>query len=268
MPQITSLTLVLKPRDPLNTPPQQTTLLGPFLQGALMEHVDSLYAGVLHQLPFNPYSQYCYRQGGGSQGETVVWKVNALTDEAAEHIVQPLQKLESLEVRAARQTFDVERSLTETVQLKTLLDGIYQPGDAKVKLHVVTPCAFKSRGEYVFMPTVRLILQNLLMHYGQVYGNDKESDDETVSYLEQHVKVASYDLRSQYFGNVTADHKKIPAFVGSMTLRLGGPTTAAGLARMLLMFGEYAGLGIKTSMGMGGMRCLPCPGAKPAHGPK
>lgn len=49
---------------------------------------------------------------------------------------------------------------------------------------------------------------------------------------------------------------KIPAFVGSLTLHAAGPQSLRGLVAMLLSFGEASGIGVKTSMGMGGVQLL------------
>ena len=76
----------------------------------------------------------------------------------------------------------------------------------------------------------------------------------SILYMEWCARIVSYKLHSQYFPHVTKDHK-IPAFVGSVVLKCHGPQPMIGLVRMLLKFGEYAGIGIKTSMGMGGVRC-------------
>ena len=106
------------------------------------------------------------------------------------------------------------------------------------------------------MPSVRLIFQNLLMHYRQVYEGNKEIDVDTVAYIDQHVRITAYNLRSQYFAYASGAGKRIPAFMGSLTFSIGGPPTMGGLARMLLKFGEYAGVGVKTSMGMGAFSCI------------
>ena len=137
-----------------------------------------------------------------------------------------------------------------------MLDTVNVPGEQKVRVQFITPTAFKSRGLYAIMPTMKLILQNLLMHYGQVYDNNKEGYEETIDYAEQCTRILAYNLHSNYFGNISGGSKRIPAFVGTMTIGLRGPEMATGLVRMLLRFGEYAGVGIKTSMGMGGFKCL------------
>ncbi len=250
MQQLSSMTLVLKPTSE-GKDLQRSSSLGPYLQGALMEKVDAGYAALLHQLPFNPYSQYCRWEG-----DELVWRVNALTDEAAGHIIEPLRSCDTIELRSMRTTFDVVKTSLETQSLKTLLNEINEPGPDKMRIRFCTPTAFKSQGTYVIMPSVRLILQNLLMHYGQVYDNNKEGYAETIEFVDKHVRILTYNLHSHYFGRVSGGQKSVPAFVGTMTLGMRGPAMTAGLARMLLRFGEYAGVGIKTSMGMGGFQCL------------
>ena len=104
------------------------------------------------------------------------------------------------------------------------------------------------------MPDVRLIFQNLLMHYNQAYAGDNEIDEDTVSYIAEHTRITSYNLRSRYFPRTMGGSDKIPAFAGSLTLHVSGPQSLRGLVSMLLTFGEASGVGIKTSMGMGGMQ--------------
>lgn len=245
--------MVLRPSGSFEITSTKVSALGPYLQGVLLERVDSQYAGALHQLPFNPYSQHCSLEANGN----IVWRVNALTDEAAQRLIEPLRSLGQVYVRAVDATFDVSSTTLESLDLKCLLDSIYEEGPSKVNLRFLTPTAFKSRGSYVIMPTPRLIFQNLLMHYSQAYEGNKEIDAETVDFIDQNVHVCAYKLQSRYFEHVAPQGKKIPAFVGSMTLSISGPASMAGLARMLLKFGTYAGIGIKTSMGMGGFACGP-----------
>ena len=251
MRKITTISMVLKPSSPFEPTPARVNALGPYFQGALLECADAQYVGMLHQLSFNPYSQYCFLNGDGN----IVWRVNALTDDAARQLIEPLRLLERVHLRSAGISFDLASSSLSSFDIKRLLDSIYEDGPAKVRMQFVTPTAFKSRGSYVIMPTPRLVFQNLLMHYGQAYEGNKEIDCDTVDFIEQNVHVCSYNLQSRYFDHVAPQGKRIPAFVGSMTLSINGPASMAGLARMLLKFGEYAGIGIKTSMGMGGFVC-------------
>lgn len=252
MSHITSLSLELEADTPLGV--SSAASLAPFLQGVLMGLAVDEYAQWLHQLPFNPYSQFC---SNGKKPGAYLWRVNALTDHAAEQLLQPLAKMESIKLKRFDASLSVRKVTSEAVSLKSLTDMIYQgEEEAKVKVQFLTPTAFKSKGEYVIMPSLRLIIQNLLMRYNQVYDGSKEVDEDTLSYVSQHMRIVSYNLHSQYFENVAGGGKRIPAFVGAATAHVKGAPTMVGLVRMLLTFGEYSGVGIKTSMGMGGMKCL------------
>ena len=72
--------------------------------------------------------------------------------------------------------------------------------------------------------------------------------------LEQHladaVKVIGYNLSLQQYsvGGVPID-----AFKGRYTLLLRGTEAQNRIAALLLAYAEYAGIGIKTALGMGGV---------------
>ena len=254
---ITKLSLVLD--VPANAPgvlsqplTHRASSIGPYLQGVIMDQIQSAYADHLHQLNFNPYSQYCCKD---ESNKHLIWNVSALTDEAAEQIIEPLRKMDLIELKSIGVSLPIASKSTYTINVETLLKSIYDDGGTKADVRFLTPTAFKSRKTYVFMPTSRLLFQNLLMHYEQVYGNGDDVEEETLSYVEQHAKIVSYNLRSHYFANAAGKGKRIPAFIGSATFRFDGSPAMAGLARMLLKFAEYAGVGIKTAMGMGGVEC-------------
>lgn len=254
---ITKLSVVLSvPEDAPGALSQPLThrasSIGPYLQGVIMGQIQSAYADHLHQLSFNPYSQYCCKD---DSAKSLIWNVSALTDEAAEQVIEPLRKMDLIELKSLGISLPIVSKSTYTINVETLLKSIYDDGETKADIQFLTPTAFKSRKAYVFMPTSRLLFQNLLMHYEQVYGKGSDIEEETLSYIEQHAKIVSYNLRSHYFANAAGKNKRIPAFIGSASFRFDGSPAMAGLARMLLKFSEYAGIGIKTAMGMGGVKC-------------
>ncbi len=253
MDKLTTLTLEFEPPDSFDVTPAKAFSLGPFLQGCLMEHVDSSYAESVHGLPFNPYSQHCVLD---EQSGKVLWRIKALNDDAARAVIEPLRSIDSVNLRGIGKTFQVSKATIESISLASLIDLLSGESANKQTVRFVTPTAFKRKGSYEFMPTPRLMLQNLFMHYSQVYGGSHEIDEDVLSYVEQHVRISSYNLRSQYFSHAMGEGRKIPAFVGTLTLGMTGPDPLKNLVRMLCAFGEYAGVGIKTSMGMGALKCL------------
>jgi len=65
--------------------------------------------------------------------------------------------------------------------------------------------------------------------------------------------VIRYDLKSVSF---SLEGVKIPSFIGKITIKLHGTDTMANFVNMLFEFGEYSGVGIKTSLGMGYMKII------------
>lgn len=233
--------------------PAQAGSLGPLLQGALMEHVDPGYATELHVSRLHPYSQCCVT---GAKDGTLAWHVTALNDEALRQVLLPLQTLDAVTLRGADMTLAVlERSLT-TSGLHIVTDEASSNTSTTARVEFMTPTAFKSEKRYVIVPSVRLIFQSLLMRYSQMYEEGGEADPEMVDYLESSVQIRSYHLRSQRMEHVSPKARDVTGFVGDLALSARGPQMLVGLVHMLLRFGEFAGVGIKTSMGMGGMRCL------------
>lgn len=252
MEHITSLSLRLAAPSKVVLTYGFVPQLAPFLQGALMEHIDKEYAERLHGLPFNPYSQCCTFD---SENNQIIWKIKALTNEATQHLIKPMQETDFVFLKKLDADLPIVAKTIDETPLRSITDLIAKDPTQKSSIDFVTPTAFKSKGSYVFMPSVRLIFQNLLMRYGQIYGADKDIDPETMRYIDEHVSIASYSIRSKYFGNVTQENKKLPAFVGSISIYAKGPQHLIGLVRMLVKFAEYSGVGIKTSMGMGGVQC-------------
>lgn len=252
MEHITTLSMRLLSSNAKRFNSIQVASLGPMLQGVLMENIDVRYAEYLHMPTFNPYSQYCILEDDGC----LLWNINTLNDEAANQIISSLQRINSVNLRAIDTTFSIERKTTESIPVSHLLDYLKAKDSLKHRFRFITPASFKAHGEYAIMPNTRLIFQNLLMRYNQVYTGDNEIDEATINYIEEHTRISSYNLKSRYFSHTNTERKKIPAFVGDLTLSVLGPQPIQGLVSMLLAFGEYAGVGIKTSMGMGAIKNL------------
>lgn len=269
---LTSSTFVLSPLSSAHVEPSLTSSKGasaghtsiswssgPFLQGLLMEQVTPSFGASVHESAFNPYSMYCLADGQGG----LLWHVNALTQEAADNLILPLLKSSNVEVNRLKQTFSIQLKQLKVIT-ESELTGIIQQVAASqggstsrivMKVTFLTPTAFKSQGEYVILPSIRLLLQNISMRYAMFSNGTKEIDEETLDYLVGHTRLVQYRIRTAPFANVTNTGKNLTGFLGDATLAFTGPSMACGLFCMLLRFGEYSGVGIKTSMGMGGFAC-------------
>ena len=100
------------------------------------------------------------------------------------------------------------------------------------------------------MPDIRLLLQSLMKKYSED-GSDAMQDEETLNQLVDAYEPNRYRLYSLPFpmGDIN-----IPAFSGDLSFRMHGAETMCRYVRMLLRFGEFSGVGIKCSMGMGAIQ--------------
>ena len=125
-------------------------------------------------------------------------------------------------------------------------------GSSRHRLEFRTPACFKSRKEYRILPTTRLVLQSLIQQWNVCFpdcliedengeGTEAMADGLLCRHLQLHDE--PYVIKK---GEVTG-------FVGSIVLdnRLDG--FHRQLADALLEFSSFAGIGIKTSLGMGGV---------------
>lgn len=227
----------------------QTFRLNVMLHGLLMEIIPPSYAELLHSLPVNPYSQSVKLEG-----DLYIWQINLLDEDAESLIGQALldDEFSQFNLRSLNEGLcRIESKTTEELSQKQLTDIFYEDKTvSKIRLHFNTPTAFKQQGEYVFVPDVRLIFQSLLMKHSQLIDHREEINVELLEEMIQSSRISSYRLNSYYY---QIHGIKIPAFMGSITLDVRAAQSLINFMLVLFRFGEYSGVGIKTSMGMGSL---------------
>jgi CRISPR-associated endoribonuclease Cas6 len=222
---------------------------GSAFQGVLMQSIPAAYAEALHSLRSNPYSQYITRDSKGLR-----WTVCATTRDARSQIIDILEndsftgfRLEQFDAEIT-----VEDKRAETILLKDLTHAFYhEDSDRFFRLRFLTPAAFKSKERYVFFPEIRLIFRSLMSKYGAAAEDSDAVDEDMLAELTEKTEIVEYNLRSVRYA---LEQTRIPSFMGELAIRVAGAQTLANYVRLLLRFGEYSGIGIKCSMGMGAMR--------------
>ena len=218
------------------------------LQGVMFENIDSDFAERMHSQNIHPYSQYLV-----NENESYFWIVNTLNEESYENIILPLLNPQFKEFKVKNGNVDVKVTAKKLRQLseEELLKRFYEESaDRNIGIHIRTPMAFKQNGNYNIVPDIRLIFQSLMNKYNVAYTNMSMFDFDTLENITENTIVTRYNLRSAAFA---MEGIKIPGFLGKMTFRFKGTETMARYARLLLEFGEFSGIGIKTAMGMGAM---------------
>ena len=219
------------------------------LQGVIMEHIEEEYAETLHQSNLKPYSQCVVKQD-----DKRIWYIRTVTQEAYKKMIIPLSQLNEFEIKNGQIHVNIVRRNFETRAENELLKEFYEiPANRFLNLTFQTPTAFKSDGKYVFYPDIRMIYQSLMMKYTASSEEMDMIDEDTLEQLTQNSEIVRYHLRSMSF---PLEGVNIPGFVGSIRLKIKGTDTMARYARMLMKYGQYSGVGIKTAMGMGAIRLM------------
>ena len=210
-----------------------------------MELLPSEYADYLHLSRLNPYTQHLeYRDGSW------YWVICGLNKDAIQIILlDTLWKIEYIEIKKRNmQIAVVQKNYVET-SYQELMDHFYeQESSPYIQIHFMSPTAFKQRGKYVFYPDLHSIYQSLMNKYDAAARDECMLDEDTLEQLTEKSQIIRYDLKSVYF---YLEGVKIPSFIGKITIKMHGTRTMTNFANMLFEFGEYAGVGIKTSLGMG-----------------
>lgn len=216
------------------------------LQGIIMENIDTNYAEKLHGNQLNPYSQYITKENG-----TPVWNIHTYTEEAYKNIILPMQKLREITIRKKELHMNIGEKELTTCMEKDLVDEFYTENCSKyLNVSFLTPTSFKQEGKYVIYPDLKLIYGSLMRKYSAASETMDMLDENTLTELVEHSEIIQYRLQTVPF---PVEKVRIYGFTGTIVIRVNGPETLARYIRLLLEFGEYSGVGIKTGIGMGAM---------------
>lgn len=219
------------------------------LQGVLFENISTEYAEILHEQNLHPYSQYLEKTS-----DKILWHINTLDDEAGCQIIDTLKKDEfsSFVIKKTNQKINIISKTEHSVNQSDLMKEFYDNESQRyLDLRILTPTSFKQQGRYVIYPDLRLIFQSLMNKFSAVLPDVQMSDEETLEQLVNSSQITRYNLRSCTF---PMEGVKIPSFMGRITIKCNGSGTMSNFIRLLLRFGEFSGIGVKTGMGMGAIK--------------
>lgn len=218
--------------------------------GVLMELLPEEYANELHSSKLHPYTQHleCIEN-------TWYWVVTALNRQAVDKILKDvLCNLEQIELKKKQIVINIIGKKYEEMPYKQLMEHFYHEEHGRyLQIHFVSPTAFKQHEKYVFYPDIRCFFQSIMNKYDAAVGEKVMFDEEALEQICDNSQIVRYDLKSVSF---SLEGVRIPAFIGKITIKINGTKTMTDFANMLVEFGTYSGVGIKTALGMGCIRCI------------
>ena len=138
-----------------------------------------------------------------------------------------------------------------SIQKKSYEDLFLECTERK-RIRLITPTSFKSNGITHIFPNISTLISGVITKINQHSETAELGDKKIIDELLEKVYIKDYNLRTKVF---YLESIKIKGFVGTMDLAIKGEeTTLANILNFLILMSEYTGLGIKTSLGMGGVK--------------
>ena len=215
------------------------------LYGWLMAQLPADVGDALHLQGEHPIAHFLHFS---PEKQALVWTVSLL-NEAVRQSVSPL--LTSVkEIPLHELTLPVaEVRVSPAVSAAELIRFGRSCGENRAKLVFLSPCAFKQSGRYAIFPQEALLLQSLTAHWNTAFPEYALTDDDALLALQQGLHIVDYNLRTTRY---PLKETRIPSFQGSVTVEAHLAPPLLELWNALLSFAPYGGVGIKTTLGMGG----------------
>ena len=137
--------------------------------------------------------------------------------------------------------------------LQLLLAAREEPA-SRTRLWFRTPCAFKQAGRYAIYPQEFLLLQSLVLHWNTAFPDCQLNDPDALDAILRGLRILDYSLHTVSY---PIKNTCIPGFVGSAVVEARLALPLLELWNALLSFAPYGGIGIKTTLGMGGVSVEP-----------
>lgn len=217
------------------------------LYAMLLSKAAPEFGEYVHQCDITPVSQNLTIDSKGG----IMWNVSLLNDTAIRELSPVLDEMTQccLDGGAVFDIIDKKIAKIDSVEELLLAGKDWK----RISLTFDTPTAFKSRGQYVNLPTPVAIVHSLINSWNgcidecPIEDEDGEGEKSIAAGLEfEHfiLKDVCYRLKKN----------RIPGFKGSIVIynRLSG--FHSELAGALLHYAAYSGVGIKTTLGMGAVR--------------
>lgn len=217
-------------------------------QGVIMQQIDSDYAELLHQNAIRPYSQSLYKD----ENKNIIWQINSLNEKSRIEIIDKLNNdnFKTIYLQHKDKKIEIiDKSIIET-SYKEIFEKNYLSSDHSrfANFTFNSPTAFKSNGLYINFPTIQLIFHSLLSKYNACSDFTNLEDDGLIEEINNYIRINKYQLKSTVFH---LEGRTIPSFKGAITLKSYGNEKLTRLMNMLIEFGTYSGIGIKSAIGMG-----------------
>ena len=215
--------------------------------GYLMENIDSAYAEYFHYNTTNPFTSCIFKD---TKEDKFFWRVTTFSQKAYDMLMSYFSK--GIPEKIYLKNKDLEINVKSFSIQKKSYEDLFLEATERKRIKLISPTSFKSNGITHIFPNISTLISGVIAKINQHSETAELEDKKIVSELLEKVYIKDYNLRTKIFH---LESIKIKGFIGTMDLAIKGEDrTLANILNFLILMSEYTGLGIKTSLGMGGVK--------------
>ena len=207
------------------------------------------YLYFLGENKLKPYTYYIKKDK-----DKFYWIINTLNKESRKNIILPIMKNIPNEICDEKNEIDIfiKDKCLEMVTYENLISRNYIVKEQSnyITINFNSPTSFSSNGNYKILPEIDLIYKSIIQKYNTFSADYEINDEDVLNFIIDNTNIIDYNLRSVRF---SMNDFKIPSFVGNIKIKIKGTEASKNLIHLLFDFATYSGIGIKTSLGMGGI---------------
>ena len=215
--------------------------------GYLMENIDPAYAEYFHYNTTNPFTSCIFKD---TKEGKFFWRVTTFSQKAYDMLMSYFSK--GIPEKIYLKNKDLEINVKSFSIQKKSYEDLFLEATERKRIKLISPTSFKSDGIIHIFPNISTLISGVIAKINQHSETAELEDKKIVNELLEKVYIKDYNLRTKIFH---LESIKIKGFIGTMDLAIKGEDrTLANILNFLILMSEYTGLGIKTSLGMGGVK--------------
>ena len=221
--------------------------MGSLFHGYIMKKIDPAFAEYFHYNTTNPFTSCVYWD---KEKQKYYWRITTFNKKAYDMIASYF--IEDKIERVYLEHKELEISVKSFSLYKTSFEELYLSNENKNKINFLTPTAFKSNGIIHIFPNISTLLMGVINKINQHSNTVKLEDEKIITEFLENVYIDEYNLRTRYF---FMEQIRVKGFTGNIIIKLKNKNTLLNqLLNFLILSSEYTGFGIKTALGMGGIK--------------
>ena len=223
------------------------TNMASLFHGYLMENIDSAYAEYFHYNTTNPFTSCIFKD---TKEDKFFWRVTTFSQKAYDMLMSYFSK--GIPEKIYLKNKDLEINVKSFSVQKKSYEDLFLEATERKRIKLISPTSFKSNGITHIFPNISTLISGVIEKINQHSETAELEDKKIVDELLERVYIKDYNLKTKVFH---LEGIKIKGFIGTMDLAIRGEDSIlTNILNFLILISEYTGLGIKTSLGMGGVK--------------